>query len=99
MANTLNEHSELTENLYACQQYDALPVLSLVLPEVELAMHTVSTVWVHAVFTPRVHVDSAAHAAHGALHESENDVPATHVLYRVPGFVFLYTLLPELEVS
>ena len=30
-----------------------------------------------------------AHAAHGASHESENDVPATHVT----SFVFLYTQL------
>ena len=55
-------------------------------------VHTVFANWVQAVFTPRVHVASAAHPAHGPLHEkeSENDVPATHV------FVFLYTLLPSL---
>ena len=40
--------------------------------------HTMSVVAVQAVFTPPVHVEAAAHAAHGALPEAENAMPAPH---------------------
>ena len=42
--------------------------------------HTMSVVAVQAVFTPPVHVEAAAHAAHGALPEAENAMPATHAV-------------------
>ena len=43
-----------------------------------LELHTRSVVAVQAVFTLPVHVESAAHAAQGALPEAEKVVPASH---------------------
>ena len=45
--------------------HGALPVAEKVEPTTQATWHTVSVVVVHAAFTPRGHVASAAHVSHG----------------------------------
>ena len=56
------------------------------------AVHTMSVVAVQAVLTPTVHVESAVHAAQGALPEAEKVLPAAHATWHTVSVVVVHAV-------
>ena len=56
-------------------------------------LHTMSFVLVQTVFTPAVHVVSAAHAVQGLIPEAEKVVPAAHATWHTVSVVSVQAFL------
>ena len=82
------------------EPHGALPVIDHVLPASHGILHTASAVFVHALFTPCVHVESAAHAVHGAVPDRENVVPVSHATWHTVSVVVVHdVLMPDVQVE